>query len=190
MLTAAVNQMGWTSNPASISKLSRWTFAIQAIIDSYAFVAVRQAVQPCGFQTHIAQHLTIGIVSNNRSSGSLIAPGFLAASLCLVFEVVRTIRVTQCSRHNNMSAALRYINAQDPGPRRCCCASTTAAAPSDAFGLGSCCSPPSCSGQSSQRPRISAIRLYHLSSRSTGRWASCKSISGRTIYMEGCGGVC
>lgn len=40
MLALTVNQMEWTSNPASISKLSRWTFAIQAIIDSYAFVTV------------------------------------------------------------------------------------------------------------------------------------------------------
>lgn len=44
MLLLTVKQMEWTSNPAAISKLSRWTFAIQAIIDGYAFVTVSSSI--------------------------------------------------------------------------------------------------------------------------------------------------
>ena len=40
LLGLIVNQMEWTRTPAAISKVSRWTFAIQAIADCYAFVAV------------------------------------------------------------------------------------------------------------------------------------------------------
>ncbi|KAG8694431.1 hypothetical protein FRC09_009853 [Ceratobasidium sp. 395] len=57
--------------PSSIAKISRWTFALQAIADAYSFVG----------------HVTVGIVSESRSSLSIIAPGFLAATLFLVFEV-------------------------------------------------------------------------------------------------------
>ncbi|CUA71903.1 DSC E3 ubiquitin ligase complex subunit 1 [Rhizoctonia solani] len=71
ILRLIVRQMETSRTPASIAKISRWTFALQAIADAYSFVG----------------HVTVGIVSESRSSLSIIAPGFLAATLFLVFEV-------------------------------------------------------------------------------------------------------
>ncbi|CCO28681.1 putative RING finger protein C947,10 [Rhizoctonia solani AG-1 IB] len=71
ILKLIVRQMETSRTPSSIAKISRWTFAMQAIADAYSFVG----------------HVTVGIVSESRSSLSIIAPGFLAATLFLVFEV-------------------------------------------------------------------------------------------------------
>ncbi|CAE7233909.1 unnamed protein product [Rhizoctonia solani] len=71
ILKLIVQQMETSRTPSSIAKISRWTFALQAIADAYSFVG----------------HVTVGIVSESRSSLSIIAPGFLAATLFLVFEV-------------------------------------------------------------------------------------------------------
>ncbi|QRV90192.1 DSC E3 ubiquitin ligase complex subunit 1 [Ceratobasidium sp. AG-Ba] len=71
ILKLLVRQMEMSRTPSSIAKISRWTFAFQAIADAYSFVG----------------HVTVGIVSESRSSLSIIAPGFLAATLFLVFEV-------------------------------------------------------------------------------------------------------
>ncbi|CAE6462228.1 unnamed protein product [Rhizoctonia solani] len=71
ILKLIVRQMETSRTPSSIAKISRWTFALQAIADAYSFVG----------------HVTVGIVSESRSSLSIIAPGFLAATLFLVFEV-------------------------------------------------------------------------------------------------------
>ncbi|KAG9126575.1 hypothetical protein FRC07_002915, partial [Ceratobasidium sp. 392] len=71
ILKLLVRQMEMSRTPSSIAKISRWTFALQAIADAYSFVG----------------HVTVGIVSESRSSLSIIAPGFLAATLFLVFEV-------------------------------------------------------------------------------------------------------
>ncbi|KEP50684.1 putative RING finger protein [Rhizoctonia solani 123E] len=71
ILKLIVRQMETSRTPASVAKISRWTFALQAIADAYSFVG----------------HVTVGIVSESRSSLSIIVPGFLAATLFLVFEV-------------------------------------------------------------------------------------------------------
>ncbi|KAG8729043.1 hypothetical protein FRC11_009636, partial [Ceratobasidium sp. 423] len=71
ILKLIVRQMETSRTPSAIAKISRWTFALQAIADAYSFVG----------------HVTVGIVSESRSSLSIIAPGFLAATLFLVFEV-------------------------------------------------------------------------------------------------------
>ncbi|KAF8604550.1 hypothetical protein BDV93DRAFT_491761 [Ceratobasidium sp. AG-I] len=71
ILKLLVRQMEMSRTPAAVAKVSRWTFASQAIADAYSFVG----------------HVTVGIVSESRSSLSIIAPGFLAATLFLVFEV-------------------------------------------------------------------------------------------------------
>lgn len=64
--------------PAGISRVSRWSFAAQATADSISFIA----------------HLTFGIFSDNRSSLSLMAPGFLAC-LLLVYEARYAILINQ-----------------------------------------------------------------------------------------------
>ncbi|KAF8320079.1 hypothetical protein DL93DRAFT_2153098 [Clavulina sp. PMI_390] len=71
MLVTNVKQMEWTASPASISKVSYWSFLIQAACDAWIFLT----------------HVTVGMVTNNRVSMSLIAPGFLAGCLSLFFEM-------------------------------------------------------------------------------------------------------
>ncbi|EJU04890.1 hypothetical protein DACRYDRAFT_114212 [Dacryopinax primogenitus] len=100
LLILLVRQMESTRTPASISKLSRWSFAIQAVGDAYSFVC----------------HLTIGIVSDNRASLSLIAPGFLAATLFLVFEVryATLIHRIQAPEDDAVQAAAQTAAAAGP----------------------------------------------------------------------------
>ncbi|KAF8507963.1 hypothetical protein BU17DRAFT_57057, partial [Hysterangium stoloniferum] len=64
--------------PAGISRVSRWSFVAQAGADSISFIA----------------HLTFGIFSDNKSSLSLMAPGFLAC-LLLVYEARYAILINQ-----------------------------------------------------------------------------------------------
>jgi hypothetical protein len=40
LLGLAVNQMEWTATPRSISKISRWGFVIQCVLDSYGSAGV------------------------------------------------------------------------------------------------------------------------------------------------------
>ncbi|TFK18973.1 hypothetical protein FA15DRAFT_674849 [Coprinopsis marcescibilis] len=59
-------QMDNSRNPSGISRVSRWTFLSQAIMDSVSF----------------AGHITFAILAEGRPSMSLIAPAFLA---CILF---------------------------------------------------------------------------------------------------------
>ncbi|KAF8508917.1 hypothetical protein JB92DRAFT_2950348 [Gautieria morchelliformis] len=64
--------------PAGLSRVSRWSFIAQAGADAISFVG----------------HLTFGIFSDNRSSLSLMAPGFLAC-LLLVYQAQYAILINQ-----------------------------------------------------------------------------------------------
>ncbi|KAF8586058.1 hypothetical protein K439DRAFT_1409339 [Ramaria rubella] len=64
--------------PAGLSRVSRWSFIAQAGADAISFIG----------------HLTFGIFSDNRSSLSLIAPGFLAC-LLLVYQAQYAILINQ-----------------------------------------------------------------------------------------------
>ncbi|KZP00609.1 hypothetical protein CALVIDRAFT_493843 [Calocera viscosa TUFC12733] len=100
LLILLVRQMEDTRTPASISKLSRWSFALQAVGDAYSFVC----------------HLTIGIVSDNRASLSLIAPGFLAATLFLVFEVRYATLIHRIQAPEDDAAQAAQQTAPVPAP--------------------------------------------------------------------------
>ena len=64
-------QIDRAHSPAALTRLSLWTFLIQAIVDALAF----------------AGHITFAILANGRPSMSLVAPAFLA-SLLFALEAV------------------------------------------------------------------------------------------------------
>ncbi|KAF5350946.1 hypothetical protein D9757_013733 [Collybiopsis confluens] len=66
LLVLFTRQMGRSSTPSGISRLSRYTFLVQSTIDSVSF----------------AGHVTFAVLAEGRPSLSLIAPSFLA---CVVF---------------------------------------------------------------------------------------------------------
>lgn len=91
MLFFLSRQITASRTPAGISRLSRWTFFAQALIDSFAFVIVGFL-----FIVMISPHtgLTLGMklislapVVNSRISVPLIAPAALAVIL-LTYEMV------------------------------------------------------------------------------------------------------
>jgi hypothetical protein len=65
LLVLLSRQIDRAHSPAALTRLSLWTFLIQAIVDALAF----------------AGHITFAILANGRPSMSLVAPGFLAALL-------------------------------------------------------------------------------------------------------------
>ncbi|KAG8854026.1 hypothetical protein FRB96_007889 [Tulasnella sp. 330] len=71
MLTLLVRQMESTRTPAGISGVSRWPFVFQSIMDSFSATS----------------HAMFGVLTQNRASMSMLAPGFLACILALMFEV-------------------------------------------------------------------------------------------------------
>jgi transmembrane E3 ubiquitin-protein ligase len=80
--------------PAGLSRVSRWSFIAQAGTDGFSFVGVcSRSVPLCVILFTISkfQHLLFGIFADNRSSLSLIAPGFLAC-LLVVYQVVSPSR--------------------------------------------------------------------------------------------------
>ena len=80
LLVLLSRQMAHTRSPASISRVSRWSFLTSAIVDSISF----------------AGHITFAIIAQGRPSLALIAPAFLAC-LLFIYEAVRshtTMRTT------------------------------------------------------------------------------------------------
>lgn len=71
LLVLLVRQMETTRTPAAISPISRWGFIFQALMDSFAFTS----------------HAMFGILTKNKASVSMVAPGFLACILALMFEI-------------------------------------------------------------------------------------------------------
>ncbi|KAF8340498.1 uncharacterized protein EI90DRAFT_3035785 [Cantharellus anzutake] len=94
------NQIEWTRTPASISRVSRWPFVIQALADLYAFLL----------------HMTIGVTSNNRASLSLIAPGFVAAVLFFVLEVRYAVLIHRIQAPEDAAAAAARPSPPPPTP--------------------------------------------------------------------------
>lgn len=64
-------QMERSRTPAGISRVSRWTFVSQAVVDSVSF----------------AGYITFAILAEGRPSLSLIAPAFLACMM-FIYEAV------------------------------------------------------------------------------------------------------
>ncbi|KAG8922557.1 hypothetical protein FRC03_006669 [Tulasnella sp. 419] len=71
LLLLLVRQMEASRTPAAISSVSRWPFVFQGIADSFSFTS----------------HTMFGILSKSRAALPMIATGFLACILSLMFEV-------------------------------------------------------------------------------------------------------
>jgi hypothetical protein len=85
-------QINRSRTPAGISRVSRWSFLTQAVVDSICFAGVSseaQTVRPLANQNY-DQHATFAILAEGRTSLSLFAPAFLALIL-FVYEVVSPI---------------------------------------------------------------------------------------------------
>ncbi|KAG6332659.1 hypothetical protein ID866_6427 [Astraeus odoratus] len=68
ILALLMRQIERTHSPATLSRLSAWTFYAQAIVDAVSF----------------AGHITFAILANGRSSLALVAPAFVA---CVLFSL-------------------------------------------------------------------------------------------------------
>ena len=66
LLVLLSRQMERSRSPDGISRVSRWSFLTQSIVDSVSF----------------ASHITFAILADGRPSLSLVAPSFLA---CVLF---------------------------------------------------------------------------------------------------------
>lgn len=71
LLVLLSRQMNSSRTPAGISRVSRWSFLTQSIVDAVSF----------------AGHITFAILADGRPSLSLVAPAFLACVL-FVYEAV------------------------------------------------------------------------------------------------------
>jgi hypothetical protein len=73
LLVLLARQMDRSRTPSGISRVSRWTFLTQAVVDSVSF----------------AGHITFAVLTEGKPSLSLVAPAFLACTL-FVYEMVNT----------------------------------------------------------------------------------------------------
>ncbi|KAG9309577.1 hypothetical protein JVU11DRAFT_10558 [Chiua virens] len=107
MLVLLSRQIDRAHTPAALTRLSLWGFLVQAIVDSVAF----------------AGHITFAILTNGRSSMSLVAPAFLAFVL-FALEAQHVILInqiqapedaaTQQTRHTPSPAPSITTPATDP----------------------------------------------------------------------------
>ena len=75
LLVLLGRQMERSKTPSGISRVSRWSFLTQAVVDSVSF----------------AGHITFAILTEGRPSLSLVVPAFLACIL-FVSELVSGFR--------------------------------------------------------------------------------------------------
>lgn len=75
------------------------------------------------------QHVTVGIMSSNHASASLIAAGFLSACLCLVFELVSERADRTCPAPSLMDRRcvpeILFADPEDTSTRRCSAATSS-----------------------------------------------------------------
>ncbi|KAI9435319.1 hypothetical protein H4582DRAFT_1971440 [Lactarius indigo] len=89
MLLLLSHQMSESRTPASLSRISRWSFIVQALADSMAF----------------AGHMTFAILADGRPSMALVAPAFLACAL-FAYEVQFVLLIQQVQAPEDLAAAL------------------------------------------------------------------------------------
>lgn len=88
MLLLLSHQMSEARTPASLSRISRWSFIVQALADSMAF----------------AGHMTFAILADGRPSIALVAPAFLACAL-FAYEVQFVLLIQQVQAPEDLAAA-------------------------------------------------------------------------------------
>lgn len=84
LLALLSRQIDRAHSPAALTRLSLWTFLIQAIVDALTF----------------AGHITFAILVNGRPSMSLVAPAFLASLLFALEAVSNAIWVLDLCRRS------------------------------------------------------------------------------------------
>lgn len=87
MLLLLSQQMSESRSPASLSRISRWSFIAQALTDSIAF----------------ACHITFAILADGRPSIALVAPAFLACAL-FAYEVQFILLIQQVQAPEDLAA--------------------------------------------------------------------------------------
>jgi len=143
MLLLLSHQMSESRTPASLSRISRWSFIAQALADSIAF----------------AGHITFAILADGRPSLALVAPAFLACAL-FAYEVQFVLLIQQVQAPEDLATPTPVPTtqavppSQSPSPAGVPPYGQSTAAPSP--------SPPRTSPQ--QRPRqggnlLSVLRL-------------------------------
>ncbi|KAF8257996.1 hypothetical protein EI94DRAFT_1611659 [Lactarius quietus] len=89
LLLLLSHQMSESRTPASLSRISRWSFIVQALADAMAF----------------AGHMTFAILADGRPSMALVAPAFLACAL-FAYEVQFVLLIQQVQAPEDLAAAL------------------------------------------------------------------------------------
>ncbi|KAH8997846.1 hypothetical protein EDB86DRAFT_3076382 [Lactarius hatsudake] len=100
MLLLLSHQMSESRTPASLSRISRWSFIVQALADSMAF----------------AGHMTFAILADGRPSMALVAPAFLACAL-FAYEVQFVLLIQQVQAPEDLAAALPLPLPTIPSPQ-------------------------------------------------------------------------
>ncbi|KAG9018045.1 hypothetical protein FRB90_012548 [Tulasnella sp. 427] len=115
LLILLVRQMENTRTPATISPISRWCFIFQSLMDSFSFTS----------------HTMFGILTKNKASVSMVAPGFLACILALMFEIRYTslIHRVQAPEDEARAATRPERTAPSPAPSPGVAPLATAASP-------------------------------------------------------------
>lgn len=80
LLLLLVRQMEQTRTPSLLSKVSLWTIVMMGVTDSWIFSA----------------HVVMGILSESKSSITLLVPGFLGLCSAVVFGPVSLSRALAC----------------------------------------------------------------------------------------------
>ncbi|KAH9986100.1 hypothetical protein BJV74DRAFT_545675 [Russula compacta] len=87
MLLLLSQQMSESRTPATLSRISRWSFIAQALADSIAF----------------AGHITVAILADGRPSIALVAPAFLACAL-FAYEVQFVLLIQQVQAPEDLAS--------------------------------------------------------------------------------------
>ncbi|KAI9509785.1 hypothetical protein F5148DRAFT_1275103 [Russula earlei] len=99
MLLLLSHQMSESRTPASLSRISRWSFIAQALADSIAF----------------AGHITFAILAEGRPSIALVAPAFLACAL-FAYEVQFVLLIQQVQAPEDLAAPASVPSPQARSP--------------------------------------------------------------------------
>lgn len=91
-----------TRTPSGISRVSRWTFLAQTTMDSVSF----------------AGHITFAILSEGRTSLSLIAPAFLSCVLFTCEAVSCQLSLCHLCIDESHAAAILCTDLSDTGSRK------------------------------------------------------------------------
>lgn len=127
LLVLLSRQVARSSSAAGLSRVSRYTFLVQSLVDAISFVGVGDH-SFSGFKcvwTYIAsQHITLAILADGRPSLAVLAPGGLACML-FIYEAVSSSMPIGMQLLKDTALAICCSHRPDPSARRCPATSTT-----------------------------------------------------------------